>query len=158
MEADGIIWGFPVYHMSVPASMKAAIDRLGNSHLCNFLKRGLEMPRLSKVCGTLTIGCHRYGGEDLAVAWMLSSIVTMNGVAVGGDTIMGNYMGAVAPHTGATPEILRRKDACLESEEGIACVMNLGKRVAEMTRIVKAGMASLKDELPNEYFYTWEEL
>jgi len=158
MEADGIIWGAPVYHMSIPASMKCAIDRLGNSTLCNFMKRGLEIPRFNKVCGALTVGYHRYGGEDLTIQFFVNSILVMNGVAVAGDTLLGNYMGAVAPHTGPAIEALRSKDAVLQSEEGIACVTNLGKRVAEMTKIVKTGMSALKDELPSEYFYTWEEL
>ena len=82
----------------------------------------------------------------------------MNGVVVSGDTLLGNYTGAAAPHTGCGMDELRSKNVSLQSEEGIACVMNLGKRVAELTRIVKAGMLALKDELPSEYFYTWEEV
>lgn len=33
LRADGIIVGVPVYHVSVPAQVKAAIDRLGKSML-----------------------------------------------------------------------------------------------------------------------------
>ena len=37
-EADSIIWGAPVYHMAVPASMKAAMDRFGNYNIGHWKK------------------------------------------------------------------------------------------------------------------------
>lgn len=157
MYADGIIWGSPIYHMSITGLMKNAIDRLGNSTLCNWVKRGFDMPRLSKVCGVLTIGAHRYGGQDLVNLFMIQSSLVMNSVVVSGDTILGNYIGAAANAGGATLERMRSKDAVLEDKEGLMCAENLGKRVAEMTRIVKAGLEVMKDELPSEYFYVWEE-
>ena len=157
MEADGIIWGSPIYHMSITGLMKNVIDRLGNSTLCNWLKRGVDIPRLSKVCGTLTIGATRYGGQDLVNTCMIQSSLLMNGVAVSGDTILGNYIGAAA-YTGViSPEQLRSKDVVLKDKEGMMCAENLGKRVAEMTKIVKAGIEAVKDELPSEYVYDWEE-
>jgi multimeric flavodoxin WrbA len=156
MDADGVIWGSPVYHMAVPASMKAAIDRLGNSFINNFMKRGEEVPRLSKVCGVLTIGDSRYGGQDLVLSFLVNSSLLMNGVVVSGDTLLGNYIGATGWTGGPGRGI--SKDAVLKDEEGMKCVANLGKRVAEMTRIVRAGVSALEKELPGEYFYTWKEL
>jgi hypothetical protein len=38
----------------------------------------------------------------------------------------------------------------------LRCAANLGKRVAEMTKIIRAGISVLKEELPEEYFYTRE--
>jgi hypothetical protein len=81
----------------------------------------------------------------------------MNGVAVSGDTMLGSYIGAAANTCGATLERIRSKDAVLEDTEGLMCAENLGKRVAEMTKIVKAGLLAIKDELPGEYFYDWEK-
>ena len=157
MQADGIIWGSPIYHMSITGLMKNAIDRLGNSTLCNWVMRGLDMPRLSKVCGTLTVGAHRYGGQDSVNVFMIQSSLVMNGVAVSGDTMLGSYIGAAANTCGATLERIRSKDAVLEDKEGLMCAENLGKRVAEMTKIVRAGLLAIKDELPGEYFYDWKE-
>jgi len=162
MQADGIIWGSPVYHMAVPASMKAVLDRLGNSLLNRFVAQGREIPRLSKVCGVLTVGGSRYGGQDMVMSFLVSSCLLMNGVVVSGDTLLGNYIGATG-YTGAAKELsllerCKSKDAVLQDEEGLACVVNLGKRVAEMTKIVRAGILGLEKELPSEYFYTWEEL
>jgi hypothetical protein len=52
---------------------------------------------------------------------------------------------------------MKSKDAVLMDERGIACAVNVGKRVAEAAKILKAGISALKKELP-EYFYTWEEI
>ena len=162
VEADGVIWGAPVYHMAVPASMKAVLDRLGNWLLNTFVRRGKELPRISKVCVVLTVGGSRYGGQDMVMSFLVSSCLLMNGVVVSGDTLLGNYIGATG-YTGAAKELsllerCKSKDAVLRDEEGIACVVNLGKRVAEMTKIVRRGMLALEKELPSEYFYAWEEL
>jgi multimeric flavodoxin WrbA len=164
MEADGIIWGAPVYHMSIPASMKAALDRLGNSDIGHWSKLGGGFPRYSKVCGVLTVGGSRYGGQELTMSFLINSCLIMNGVVVSGDTLVGSYIGApalaVPTKVDKTTGInwVKRRDLVLDDEKGIECAINLGKRVAEMTRIVKAGMAVLEKELPSEYFYKWEEL
>lgn len=158
MEADGVIWGAPVYHMAVPGLMKGALDRFGNSVLCNYLAQGKEIPRFGKVCGVLTIGATRYGGQDLVMSFLVNSSLLMNGVVVAGDTILGNYIGATGYTGGPSPEQLKSKDVVLQDEEGLTCVSNLGKRVAETTRIVRAGMSALEKELPSEYFYSWKEL
>ncbi len=161
MEADGIIWGAPVYHMAVPALMKAALERFSNYILCNFLARGKEMPRFNKVCGVLTVGHSRYGGQEMVMSFLVNSSLLMNNVVVAGDTILGNYIGApayIGGSSGSPSEQLINKDSVLQDEEGLLCVENLGKRVAETTKIVKAGMSLVREELPDEYSCIWEEL
>jgi multimeric flavodoxin WrbA len=155
MEADGIIWGAPVYHMSIPASMKAVFDRMGCSVVSHYAGRGKDVPRLGKACGVLTNGYHRYGGQDFALNFMMNSCVLMNGVVVSGDKNTGSYVGAAAC-TGS-PD-LESKDVILKDEEGMRCAESVGRRVAEMARIIKVGISTLKNELPAEYFYTWEEV
>lgn len=157
MEADGVIWGAPVYHMAVPASMKCALDRLSNHVMSHYVKIGGQIPRFNKVCGVLTIGATRYGGQDLVLSFLINSSLLMNGVVVSGDTILGNYIGATGYTGGASLEQLKSKEVVLQDQEGLTCVANLGKRVAEMTKIVKAGLSALKQELPSEYVYIWEE-
>jgi multimeric flavodoxin WrbA len=131
IEADGIIWGAPVYHMSVPASMKALLDRLGNLVLCHYLCQGKIMPRFSKVCGVVTTGGHRYGGQDLVLVFLTGSCLMLNGVVVSGDTLMGSYIGAAA-RSGNGFEAFA-KDNVLNDHEGLMCAESVGKRVAEMT-------------------------
>ena len=154
-EADGIIWGAPVYHVSVPASMKALYDRLGQMLLMHYLRKGMSTPRFSKVCGVLTNGAHRNGGQDLTLSFMANSCLMMNCVVVSGDSLAGNYIGA-SGWTGNTPDPFG-KDNSLQDQEGVNSVLTLGTRVAEMATIVKAGIESMKSSLPPEYFYSWEE-
>jgi multimeric flavodoxin WrbA len=153
LQADGVIWGAPVYHMSVPASMKALLDRLGNLVICHYLHRGELMPRFSKVCGVVTTGGHRYGGQDLVLSFLVSSCLMQNNVVVSGDSLMGSYLGA-ASFSGGGFEAFA-KDNVLNDHEGLMCAENVGKRVAEMTGIVKAGLAALRQKLPSEYTCTW---
>ena len=70
--------------------------------------------------------------------------------------MMGDYIEA-GDYIGAGMEYLKSKDCVLEDREGMLCAENLGKRVAEMTRIVKTGISALENELPSEYFSKWEE-
>lgn len=152
MEADGVLWAAPVYHTSIPASMKALLDRLGNMSLLHYLGRGKAVPRFSKVCGVLTSGGSRYGGQELTLTALIHSCLLMNGVVVSGDNITGCYIGGAA-FTGQGPDPLGKNN---EDPEGMVSIENVGKRVAEMTRIVKAGMSALEKELPDEYFYSWD--
>jgi len=152
MESDGIIWGAPVYLTGLPSLMNAAMERLGNSTLRHWNKLGLAKPRYSKVCGLVTVGASRHGGQELVLACLMSRAIVMNCLVVSGDTGVGSYIGAPA----WVQE--RTKDAVLKDELGIACAMNIGRRVAETTKIVRTGVSALKQELPAEYFYTWEEI
>jgi multimeric flavodoxin WrbA len=155
MAADGIIWGVPVYHMSVPSVVKALLDRFGNMMLWRYLAQGKDVPRFSKVCGVLTNGASRYGGQDLTLSFLVNSSLLMNGVVVAGDTIRGDsYIGAAA-WTGQGPNPLAM-DNVLQDERGIACARSVARRVAEMARIVKAGKAALGSDLPSDYSYTWD--
>jgi multimeric flavodoxin WrbA len=153
LEADGIIWGAPVYHMSIPSLMKAALDRLGGVLDGYYMKRGKDIPRLSKACGVITVGGHRNGGQELTLSFMVNSCLTMNNVVVSGMTLAGAYIGA-AGYSGQWPDFLA-KDNVLQDDWGMLCAQTTGKRVAEMARIIAEGKAALRlrDELPAEYTY-----
>lgn len=160
MEVDGILWGAPVYHISIPASMKALLDRMGNMLAVHYATQLKDLPRFSKVCGVLTGGMDHYGGQDLVLSFMVNSCLLLNNVVVSGDTMTGNYMGAAAC-TGITdnpmgiPDPFDKKNV-LKDEKGMKAAESLGKRVAEMTTIVKTGMSTLKTDLPDEYFQKWQ--
>jgi len=153
LEADGVIWGAPVYHMSVPASMKALLDRLGNLIICHYLHKGMGVPRFSKACGVVTNGGHRYGGQDLTLSFMIGSCLMLNGVVVSGETLMGSYIGAAA-HSGQGMDAFA-KDNILNDAEGLMCAEGVGKRVAETTLIITAGKVALGEKLPEEYSSEW---
>lgn len=154
LSADGIIWGVPVYHMSVPSVVKALLDRFGNMMIMHYLAQGKDVPRFSKVCGVLTNGASRYGGQDLTLSFLVNSCLVSKGVVVAGDTLADSYIGAAA-WAGQMPNPLA-EDNILQDEHGIACAGSVARRVAEMARIVKAGKAALGEELSDDYSYTWD--
>jgi multimeric flavodoxin WrbA len=151
MDADGILWGSPVYVMSVPGIMKSALDRLGNVVLGRFMSERGEVPRFNKVCGVIGNGGSPHGGQELVLNFLIDLCLGMNGIVISGDTQLGSLIGAAAC-SGLDPT---SKDSVLKDEEGLNCAKNLGKRVAETTKIFKAGKSALEKELPKEYFYTW---
>jgi multimeric flavodoxin WrbA len=156
LAADGILWGVPVFHMSVPSAVKALLDRFGNAAIWQYLKQGREVPRFCKAVGVLTSGASRFGGQDLTLSYLVNSAILMKGIVVSGDTLSDSYLGAAA-WTGQPPDMLAQ-DNVLKDEHGIACAQNVARRVAEMARIVKAGKAALGTELGSEYSYapSWE--
>jgi multimeric flavodoxin WrbA len=153
LAADGIIWGAPVYHMGLPSLMKAAIDRLPNMMEPFYMKMGTDKPRYSKVCGVMTVGAHRNGGQEIALSQMINSCLLMNNIVISGMTLAGAYIG-VAGYSGQMPDFLAR-DNVLKDDWALLGAKTTGKRVAEMTKIVAEGKAILdrNGELPQEYKY-----
>jgi multimeric flavodoxin WrbA len=127
----------------VPAQVKAAIDRLGNV-LASYYGDGL--PRFSKVCAALAQGLDAFGGQELTLQYLLSHFVLLNCVAISGD-LLKSYIGAAGIAPGIELDAIRSDDGAL------AVARNLGQRVAEMSHVVKVGLAALGDELPEDYFF-----
>ncbi len=84
VAADAVLWAVPVYHMSVPSVVKALLDRFGNMMIMHHLAQGKDVPRFSKVCGVLTNGASRYGGQDLTLSFLVNSSPVIKGSRGGG--------------------------------------------------------------------------
>jgi len=147
--ADGVIWGTPVYIMSIPASMKAAIDRMLNSEVSYILSHDLTPLRPTKVCGTLAVGYHRNGGEELTLSSLINTSLVSGNVVVSGDATTGAYIGGAC--WSGLVEGESNRDAVLRDEVGLKTVRSVGQRVAELTLVVVAGRTTLGDRLPPEY-------
>ncbi len=145
-EADGILMGAPVYHMGPPAQVKAALDRLGHIHFSSL--KG-EYPRFCKVGGALAQGGVRYGGQEIVIQQFIAHFLLMNCVPVTGD-MPESYLGVGGMAT--SPEMMEADTKARDS------AYSLGKRVAELTRVVKTGFAQLREELPGEYFVEFGRL
>lgn len=142
LSADGLIWAAPTYHAGPPSQVKAATDRLGNV-LFSFLKG--NMPRFNKSCGAITNGSSRWGGQELTVQFFLESIVQLKCIPVPGDSPKSN-MAVIGYAPTWEPGSILEDTVALDASE------NLGVRVAEMTKIVKAGIEHYREELPKLYF------
>ena len=143
MEADGIILGSPVYHLSITSTLKAAIDRLGQSMFAIY--RG-KLPRLCKVGGAVTQGNSLYGGQEFALQFMINSFILENCLVVSGDSPQSKI--GVPASTGADST----RGSIRKNENALLLSRSLGRRVAEMAGIVKAGMKELAPDLGPEYF------
>ena len=143
LEADGIIMGSPVYHLSITAQLKAALDRLGNA-VCT--KYEMNLPRFCKAGGAVVQGNSRWGGQEYTVSFIVNHLLLMRNVPVAPDLQLSESPGASerAPQFDV-PSIMN-------NEQALKVAFNLGKRVAEMAKILKAGRLALRNELPTEYF------
>lgn len=143
MEADGIIMGSPVYHLSVTSCLKAAMDRMGQ---VMFAIYGGKLPRLSKVAGVISQGGSVYGGQELAMQFMIDSFILENCIVVSGDSPQSK-IGVPASTLGE-----RGRGGIRKNTQALLLSRSLGRRVAEMAKIIKTGMAHLQAELGPEYF------
>ncbi len=147
LEADGIIFGCPVYFMSVTAQLKAFMDR-------SMGVEALGYPFRNRVIGCATIAFDRNGGHEHTIREMLnwSMMHDMIPVGVGPERPpkgIGGYIGAMAlqgfpyPVSSGAPN---GPKAIRDDEVGMFATKNLGRRVAEMTKIVKAGFTVVGED------------
>lgn len=142
IKAEALIYSTPVYHASIPSKLKALIDRIGH---VSFASYNRNLPRLCKVGGVLAQGTSRYGGQELAIQFLINHLLIMNCIPVSGDT-PESYLGV----PGKSPNW--EKGSIIEDKITLKTARNLGKRVAEVALIVKAGLKQVKEILPKEYF------
>ncbi len=142
LRADGVIIGSPVYHMGVTAQLKALLDRLGNS-LCATSKSCPSRPM--KAGGAVAQGMNRFGGQEFTLQTILNSYLMLGSVAVAGDSPF-SYIGAPGSTYGSDS-----RTAIAENDAAMDSARNVGIRVAEAAKIIRAGIDALKDEIPQEY-------
>jgi multimeric flavodoxin WrbA len=142
LEVDGVIYATPVFHMSIPAQLKAVIDRLGHVFFAHFNR---FMPRFCKAGGVIAQGSSPYGGQEFAMQYLVQHLLTVNCVPVPGDKPW-SYIGA-----GGLAKTWD-KGSILEDATALNTASNVGCRVAEMAKILKTGRCGLED-LPREYDY-----
>ncbi len=143
LEADVIIYSTPVYHVSIPSKLKAFIDRIGH---VSFASYNRNLPRFCKVGGVLAQGTSRYGGQELAIQFLIDHLIIMNCIPISGDT-PESFLGA----PGKSPNW--EKGSIVEDKIALETARNLGKRMAEVSLIFKAGLEKIGKILPKEYFY-----
>jgi len=158
LEADVIIYSFPVYHMGIPAQLKSFLDRLGNSLGFYFQKeepRTYQIPRLMKTMGFITQGAHLYGGQDLALSYMLNHALLMRCIPVPGD-LPDSYIGA-GGWTGGQVEQKSLQELYGQGDRdaliAVKSAQQVVRRALEVTLILKAGLESRKKTLEGDQSY-----
>lgn len=145
LAADVIIYSVPIYHMGVPAQLKAFIDRLGNSlgyYFQDSEPKTFSIPRLMKIIGLITQGAHHYGGQDLVLNYMIHHSLLMRCLPIPGD-MPHSYLGAAGWTGGQGKKSSLKKlyEAGDEDARGtIDAVKAVAQRCMETSLIVRAGL------------------
>jgi len=142
LEADGLLYATPIFHMMVTSQLKAFIDRLGHVLFAYFNR---TVPRFSKAGGVLSQGTAPYGGQEIALQYLVMHLMTVNCIPVSGDT-PGSYVGAAG--ISKTWERGSIKDC----PEALETAYNVGQKVAEMAKVIKVGKEAIEN-MPIEYDY-----
>ena len=158
IDADVILYAFPVYHMGIPAQLKAFIDRLGNSLGYYFQTdepRTYHISRLMKVMGFITQGAHLYGGQDLALNYMLNHALLMRCIPVSGD-LPDSYIGA-GGWTGGQADQTSLKELYEQGDRDTLIVVNstrqVTRRALETAMIVREGLMAKKQIFARDWNY-----
>jgi len=149
MEADGIIVGVPVYWGGLTAQLKNIVDR-------SMAIEPLGFPLRNKVGGAITVAYDRQGGQEGAIAelqrWFLTHDMII--VSVGPERpkeSIGCYYGVAALQGWPTPVPYSENPkgsltAVKQDIVGMRATRFLGKRVAEIAKVIKAGFAQVEGE------------
>jgi multimeric flavodoxin WrbA len=151
LEAHVILYAFPVYHMSIPGQLKCFIDRLGQSGSYLY-----ETPvRRLKAIGAITQGKHLYGGQDLALSFILHHAVLMRCIPVAGDGGI-SYIGSAGwsfdeRDKNAIEDHFETGDTYAMSP--VQAAENIGRRAVEMADIVRTGILAKKERFSKDPSY-----
>jgi len=149
LRADGIIWGMPVYTFGPPAQARAWMDRFGEIFFQNARNKGRPLLRFLKPTGVLVQGSSRFGGQELTAQSMLQHIVMEDCIPVSGDMPPDDQ--------GVLAQVID-KTTPAGDEKLLQAAYRMGVRVAEMTKIIKAGKLALASSLPDVYWYSKTQL
>jgi len=152
LTGDGFIFGSPVYVAGVTAQMKMFIDRL------ECVNRVVGAPLRNKPFGAVVSGGARHGGQELALLDLIHAFMNRDMIPIA-TTVrfnpegMGGFHGVAGTHirhlpegVGPTLEVLDSKVAVKEDKMALGCAHNLGLRVAEMAKVIKAGFTVVNPE------------
>ncbi|GFN24266.1 flavodoxin family protein [Thermanaeromonas sp. C210] len=158
LEADAIIYSVPVYHMGIPAQLKAFIDRLGNSlfgRYAGLFEGEATLPKSMKVVGAIAQGCHLFSGQEHTITDLINHALVMGCVPVTGD-MWEAYIGAAAwTYNEGGRNVLESKEnaGSLDMRVALRGAATIGRRAAELAMIIKAGGQALSERLKQDPIY-----
>lgn len=143
LEAEGWIIGNPVYFGGITAQLKSIFDRSMAVEYAGFGFR-------NKVAGVVTVAVDRHGGHEGTIMDIHRYCMIHDMIVVGAGPErptqgIGCYWGVAGlrgypyPVSSSKPEAIT---AVTQDTIGLETCKYLGLRVAEMTKVVKAGFSS----------------
>ena len=151
--ADAVIYSIPVYHLGIPGQLKCFIDRLGNSLWSYY---GGVVSKSLRVIGVITQGAHLFAGQEQAAVALIQHALVMGGIPVSGDPWESYIAAAGWTRCGERKDALKCLVAAGDEDAQIAvrAARSLGRRVAQMALLVRAGGEALYDELAADGGYS----
>jgi multimeric flavodoxin WrbA len=137
--SDGIIIGSPVYFGGISGELKVLLDR--TEPFVRYARTGYGGGLSNKVGGAIAVGYNRNGGQETTIQMIHSYFLVHDMIIVGSgpQETPGCYYGGGAV---TYPKRSRMLDAVLEDELGKKSARGLGKKVALVAKMLKAGSPS----------------
>lgn len=151
IEADAVIMAVPVYHLSIPGQLKCFIDRLGNSIWSYEGSAGKHL----KVYGAIAQGIHIFSGQENAIKEIINHAIVMGNIITSGDPWESYLGGAGWTENRTEKDALKSlyESKSFDAEVAVKSARSLGKRVAELALIIKAGALHYIDYLEKDPLY-----
>lgn len=163
LKADIVIYSVPVYHMGVPAQMKAFLDRLGNSSFGRYKKifgeDVITTPRPMKVVGCISQGIHSNSGQENTILQVINSALITGCVPVVGD-MWESYVGAGGwTLNDEARDALEKQFAAGEESARVAVVssQSLAKRALDMAVLLRNGAKNSPEVLKDPKYIAFKE-
>ncbi len=147
MKADGYLIGAPVYYGGVTGQLKCIMDR-------SMAVEAVGFPFRNRVAGVLTIAYDRQGGVEGTIhdiqRWLMIHDCII--VSIGPERPpmgSGCYFGAAAVQGAPQPIFYPtegEEKAVLQDKVGMDAAKLIGKRVAEVTKLIQTGFDHLSEK------------
>jgi multimeric flavodoxin WrbA len=150
VDSDAVIMAVPVYHMGIPGQLKCFIDRLGNS-----VDRAYPRPpKRLVVYGAIAQGVDLFSGVENATMQIINHALIMGGVVVAGDA-PESYIGGGGWARTMKKDALEAsyKNMTSDAKLAVDASRSLGRRVADLALILKAGALHFTDALSRDPVY-----
>lgn len=142
LAADVVIYSVPVYHMCIPAQLKAFIDRVGHSVQESFNDRAM------KVMGVITSGSGFASGQEAVMQFLNNHAIMEGCIPVGGLWPVGYIgVGARAGSPAAIQELYEKDDEHIV--EAIEAIKKLSEQIIIVATLIKSGGEQNKQMLKN---------
>ncbi len=150
LASDGVLWSLPSYRMGPPSIVRAALDRMNELRFqTSRAHQQTQYPRLNKPVGVMVQGSGRFGGQEITQQFFLHHSMLLQCLPVAPE-LPDAFLGVTAQ--------VRDRDSLLGDEDTLKQCESQGLRVAELTKIVKAGLLLTQNSLGDEYFPSKEKM
>ncbi len=135
--------------MDIPGQLKCFVDRLGCSLYSYF---GMKIPKNYKVIGAIAQGCHLSSGQEQSITTLVNHALLMSCIPISGDHWESYTGGMGCTKLEGDKDALKKlfKEGEFEGVAAVRSAQSLGKRVAEVTLILKDGITTRKEKLDKD--------